>query len=1197
MPEPISPRLLQAVQSFQRKYADPRLRGLPPPLLGPLVEIDANRVRRGQFPLSSDQTVLAARAMADRQTQPTPAPESGGVGGFFGNVFEDARHLLMGIPKLPGLLVQEARELPQISERLKEAQQGADSPIEKLAAIAEVPGIRMLPGAFVVSNLDEPSQLLKHPLFTALDVAPYAAGAIKGTSMYARAVEEATAAGRRVPKPLPTFFKTVGGPPTRAVSKAVFGRTPGEILDRMGIGPTNRAIAETQAQELRGGVIEPMQEFANKVREKITDAGVTDDRIPELTRIMNRGDPDEIGKLAPHEREVVDYYDTERAKLDRAYQDSALLLEYKGHLYPAPTVEKFLSLERQIREGDKSLSGLAKQAQRLRELAPDIVAGEEAAGLLDTTRISQVADDLRRHIADQGDDFRRIVGSAPDSRDTIFLKKFVGRVWQSANAPIRAAVKAIDAGDYAKAANHVRKAADMIDNVKGRIRWSRLSEADVYRQWADDLERQGQLLTDVGKGDRAQKAVGRIMYEVGRIEAKQADLTKTLKRSYKQTVPREFVPLVREQFHARARKLALARNPGEIEEALLESIDRGLYERAGLSQDDLTALWREVAPTWLEFKAKGFKPRYVRATDIGEVAQLRFPRIYPEKVMTPKAVKDVAFDASPGISNFAVALEREALEWLSYNANDRVVGNIIERYGRSTEAMYNAYEKATVAQMAHLPPGTEFRTVAQSLWERDGWILWRPTEIVPWRRPRATLAAAERDVWVPASVSKTLQQMFPEGSQNLLKGVLEKATGLFKLAILPFSPRWHLYNTIGGGIMVGTRTGPSVLSHWKAAIQMMRDGTLPVEIARGMGSVPLEDAYWAYAAGGTMARWLQESMAGRITSKGEKVGKAVGTAVQKSFDLNETVDLFYRSVSYLYGKTKAERAGLSPEVARAEGIHMANTVLQNWDRMTPFERQVMRTIFPFYGWMRHILGYTMTLPMDHPLRMSIISNFVRNEWTDYGEGLPERFFTMFFLGEPDEFGNIKAVNFRGSNPFSDVANYMTLAGFISQLNPAFSGVLEAMGVNTASGKADLYPDLTYDPVTGRTVPKTPSVARTVLTSLVPQGEAISSLFGFPSDEMRSLKMNNPDAYRQRILSTLGAPPIPQEVNLAREAALAELSRDKAAQTAFTAALKSGDWGDAMRYESLRPLLRVIAGLQETGQLQQYELPEPVKVQE
>src|SRR5690606_21581093 len=103
------------------------------------------------------------------------------------------------------------------------------------------------------------------------------------------------------------------------------------------------------------------------------------------------------------------------------------------------------------------------------------------------------------------------------------------------------------------------------------------------------------------------------------------------------------------------------------------------------------------------------------------------------------------------------------------------------------------------------------------------------------------------------------------------------------------------------------------------------------------------------------------------------------------------------------------------------------------------------------------------------------------------------------------------------------------------------GFLESIGVDAISGKADLYPDLVYNGVSGRVEPRTQNVAQRLFTSLVPQLEGglagldelgfgdlpILNMFGFTSDEMRILKQNNPEAFRARIASSVGLPPLPR----------------------------------------------------------------------
>ena len=130
---------------------------------------------------------------------------------------------------------------------------------------------------------------------------------------------------------------------------------------------------------------------------------------------------------------------------------------------------------------------------------------------------------------------------------------------------------------------------------------------------------------------------------------------------------------------------------------------------------------------------------------------------------------------------------------------------------------------------------------------------------------------------------------------------------------------------------------------------------------------------------------------GRLLNK-LATGKGVASNfLNKIWDANGFVDNFYRSVAYLHGEKKALAKGATSDAAKEAGLKLADKILQDWDSMVPLERQIVKQIFPFYGWMHHVMKYASTYPIDHPLRASIVGSLSRAEQADWDSGLPQDF--------------------------------------------------------------------------------------------------------------------------------------------------------------------------------------------------------------
>lgn len=454
------------------------------------------------------------------------------------------------------------------------------------------------------------------------------------------------------------------------------------------------------------------------------------------------------------------------------------------------------------------------------------------------------------------------------------------------------------------------------------------------------------------------------------------------------------------------------------------------------------------------------------------------------------------------------------------------------------------------------------------------------------------------EVYVPHSVKAILDATTRAGdASNPFTGPLGKVMGVYRTAILPLSPRWNAYNAVGGGVLTAARTGISALREIPEAWRMAREGTLPVEISHGWVSLPAEERAALETHFLSNGKLLKNVIAKGAAEKGM-------SAINWLWNANEFVDNFYRSIAYLYGENKGLRTSITDPVsgekrlmtaeeAKQAGVENANKVLQDWDAQLPWERTVIKQIFPFYGWMHHIMKYVSTYPIDHPIRTSIISNFARSEINDWKTGLPQDFQNYFYWGK-DARGNEKGFNLRGANPFSDTSSIFNLGGLISQLNPIAGGFLEAAGLNTTTGRTDLYANVDYDPNTGRLVasqPSTPSAITQIAEGFIPQFEFLRNAFGFPSKSDKEMKLANPAAFRQQLWSSVGVP-IPRTINKNLEVAKAELARQAVMQQAMSDAVRTGDYSQVKRYPQLKEWVRFIEELDREGALDQYRITSP-----
>ena len=226
----------------------------------------------------------------------------------------------------------------------------------------------------------------------------------------------------------------------------------------------------------------------------------------------------------------------------------------------------------------------------------------------------------------------------------------------------------------------------------------------------------------------------------------------------------------------------------------------------------------------------------------------------------------------------------------------------------------------------------------------------------------------------------------------------------------------------------------------------------------------------------------------------------------------------------------------TPERAMKEAVHHVQKVFGNLNSMSPFERQIATTFVPFYGWQKHIIGYIMSFPFDHPMRALVLSQMAYHASNEVPLAYPIRLQFLHFLGGPDKNGFIKAIDLRSLDPFRDVGNYMSMTGVFESLNPAFGGALTmAFGSQAVYGESSLYPGVTYNAFYGIRTASSGGNLITAAEQYVPQIGAIQSAIQLASG-VRGEWKTNPSAATKTLLEQLNIPFVTAPVNLKQQAA-------------------------------------------------------------
>lgn len=685
-------------------------------------------------------------------------------------------------------------------------------------------------------------------------------------------------------------------------------------------------------------------------------------------------------------------------------------------------------------------------------------------------------------------------------------------------------------------------------------------------------------------------------------------------RAETQAVPARFTPAVqRLTDEAVKRKVSETYSSSPDLETMIDLASKRIYDPISeLSEAELRTLQREARGTWQALRDAGEDPVFFSRRSPTSARSTPYIRVSDTPV-TPAAAKARMWDATPYVKDMGVAVSRDALDLIQRRGTEAFLDEFSTSYGK---------RRADV--VADLLPRAEARHLASpsiSVQQHLNDLIndrWAPFDASKYggKKVSPALSISQRDqILVPRVMAENMERLFNPPLPKLT-AALDPIMHVFRTSVLPLAPRWHIYNTIGGAVVTAVhdpmafRYLPEVIRDlWNA--RGTEEGAvgaaahIPGAPPSGFGTMPAEARSWDhrtnvnspyrdrlaathnYAAGRTLSRWFEQAREGRIG----KIKDGASRAIERSYGANQMVDDMYRSAVGISERNRQLRKGATPEMAEAAAVASIRRVFQSWDAMTPMERSVMRTVVPFYGWTAHILKYAMRYPFDHPFRVSVLGSLARAELTDAASGLPDYIRDMVLMGDVRANGVVKALNVGPFNPFRDLPSMFTVAGFLGNLNPILTGVLESVGVNTQQGGPSLYPETQYDPETGRLVVNpSGNLVSNIIGNVLPQAELLTALTGHNEAFNATLK-RDPQAAGRLLMSNLGIPVLFKDINVGDALIKAELARYEDEQNARKEALRTGDLsilkdfpGLAAYSKQLQALGQSAAGQQALAQL-------------
>lgn len=1241
-----APSLLAALNALPTPQGLPVRPATVQNAINPLALFDQARANRGLSPLTPAQSALALQTLRTGQPVTKPRRQSvlrnviqdmrdivGGIPQLPGALVNEVRSL----PQVPGLIA------PAIA-------QANGNPLAAVGNLAALPGVRMVPGAFTAQNLfgstgEGIQGVLARPLFTALDLLPVAQGLARASRVgkaaevaytdqvnaltKAHVAEGYPAPTTILPRP-PTALKSVltqsltpAGDlvPSKLGTALNFGKesfkasTPGNYLTQM--------FGERATSRISESLTAPMREFADpsikstSIRwtgkggnEAISDLLVQRDQAmqiinqqaevmgikpmsPEAANLhykMFNSFDDQGNPIAPELNPT--YTPTERAvayHLRDFQQTQAMLTD----ALPQPSSTGTIWVDGNPETYDYRRFARLSKLQAAESHAGEIQAVR--ASVLDPANngmsLQELQDGLARTQGATGKNARlleKLYQSAIDNYDRptnmdalIPALRTIERV---PGTPVKRLIDHLQNGRWPNALKDLKS----------------LSEANYAKDLFVDLDGAKAELSRLAQRDRALSSTAHVTDRY--VER----LAKVRNRAESQRPPARFEPrtaeIATEKIKSRVQTVFSA-DPDLPN--LIKMVEGGVYDVVIERAPEMEKLIRQeqvaANKSWKMLRDSGENPIFMARVTPEQAARQPYIRV-SDKPMTPGAIKARMMDAAPFVKDVAIIVNQQVLDLLSQRANADLYSQLSTNYGRTRASLVAEYSQRLLNQDSQIPLKTRLHRMIET-----GWKEYKPGEFGG--NPAAFAVSNGESIYIPRAMYDNLTRMYTPREPGLT-ALFDKPMNAFRMSVLPLALRWQVNNVVSNMIILAVEDAralrylPDVMREmWRerkeipvAELRMKSVGEPPA----GYGSQPPDVMRWraeltpdspmkdligavAQDASGKTVRSLYEAARSDRLAKIKDAGKKF---VETSYGYNQLFDDMSRGAMSRAKMKSYLGKGYSEEAAQALTSSSIRRVFQAWDEMTPLERSVMRSIMPFYGWAAYAARYVLHYPFDHPLRVQVMNSLVNAEMTDNLTGLPDYIRRMVLLGDPRANGVVKALNVAPFNPFGGVPSMFTIQGFMGQTSPIITSVLESMGVNTMQGGPQLYPEMQYDPETGRLMAKPKSFTGNLLGNMIPQVQGISSLLGW-NDRFNSTLARDPAAAGRMLLSNFGIPILYRNINIGDQLIKSEIARATDQETARKNALKTGDLSVLGDFPGLAAYGEQIRALDKAGQLDQY----------
>ena len=625
---------------------------------------------------------------------------------------------------------------------------------------------------------------------------------------------------------------------------------------------------------------------------------------------------------------------------------------------------------------------------------------------------------------------------------------------------------------------------------------------------------------------------------------------------------------------------------------------------------------KEVRQTWMDLRAEGYDPVFVHQVSPNRANQALSGNIGPIPVDPSSTKARAGSEYSPALKDIQVSLRHQAGEILQKRYNEQFVDDIISRIGHLESDLRAQLHPEVMARLERYP-STNYEGALERI-IRDRYERFNPDEAgFSWGGSRLNKYRQE-DFYIPKSAAANLKLYAKPPST--MAAVMDPITKAFRYNVIGLSPSVTLNNFFSNSVTMTAESGIGPLQYFSKAREWLRDPSKidNAELAALMGA---EQPGMEYL---TREAWLKRSGALGKSGKARKAiegrlgfqtGVNAGTAfaesaaieavkkgknaldgvVEKNLQLQRMGDNIHRVMQFMYEREKGIKSGLTKEMSDAAAMEMVRKTFVDYTSFTPIERSAIRTIIPFYSYMGHAARFIMRYPFDHPLRASLVAKIADAERERLG-ALPGSYLSMiplpgFLGGGMGEDGKENMLALRPFDPFGDISDLTSVAGWLSATNPVVQTALQQVGV--VRGEAELYPTMRYNPDTGRMEAQHGNPLMDLFNNTLPRASVLTSLLGV-NPAFNEVVGDDPDAAKRMLVSQLGLPRAWRNVDKYRDMFKGEVNRQKSQAMVQNEALKSGNWTEALRYPALRPMYSALNAA-DPASLAQYQAASPAEI--